>query len=88
MPKKPVETEDENIYDEKQREEELEEDEISPAEAGFMEGHEDLENVECGECGKQMNMDEKVIERKVGEKTLWFCSEKCAELFDKRKEHD
>ncbi len=86
MPEKKEEEEspDENIYDEGQRQDQLDDSEITPAEAGFMEGYEDVKLVECASCGKKVDF-EKIIERKIGEETYWFCSKKCAEHFEKRK---
>ncbi|HLD59176.1 MAG TPA: YHS domain-containing protein [archaeon] len=65
----------------------MDEDEISPKEAGFMEGYEDAELAECGTCGKQVDM-EKAVEKEINGKTFWFCSKKCADNFEKRKAYD
>ncbi len=85
MAKKPViEKEDENIYNKEDREEQLASDEITPAEAGFVEGYEDTKLVECNACGGKIDW-EKVVEREINGTTYTFCSRKCAEHFEKRK---
>ena len=82
--KKEIEKEDENIYEKEQRKEQLAEDIIEPAEAGFMEGYQDVEEGICSTCGKQID-PEKTVEKEVNGKMLTFCSEKCADFFEKRK---
>ena len=79
--------ETENIYDKKQRDEQLEEDEITPAEAGFIEGYEDTKLIECNTCGKQFDF-EKSVEREINGEIFTFCSKKCADNFEKRKAFD
>ena len=79
-----IEKDEDDIYDESKREEQLEEDEISPEEAGFVEGYEDTEVVECKKCGNTFDFD-KAVERVINGKTYQFCDKKCAESFDKRK---
>jgi len=76
--------EKENLYTEEGAEEQLEDDEITAAEAGFMEGYDRPKLVECKSCANKVDF-EKVIERKVNGETLWFCSLKCAEHYEKRK---
>ena len=50
--------EDEDIYEEEGREAELEDDEISPAEEGFMEGaHDGGQGAKCRKCGKLLLKD-------------------------------
>ncbi len=58
----------------------LEDDEITPAEAAFLEGYERGEMVECENCGKEIEKDSAVKKKIDGEKRL-FCSEECAEDF-------
>ena len=84
---KEIEKEEDDIYDKEEREGQLEEDEISPAEAGFVEGYEDEDIVECGACGGQIDW-EKAVEREINGKTYMFCNKKCAESFEKRKARD
>lgn len=79
-----IEKDEDDIYDEGKRDEQMEEDEISPGEAGFVEGYEDTEVVECKKCGGTFDFD-KVVERVINGKHYQFCSKKCAENFDKRK---
>lgn len=80
--RKEEESPSEDIYDEADRARQLDDSEISSAEAGFMEGYEQMRLVECAFCGKRVDF-EKVIERKFNDKTFWFCSERCAEHFGK-----
>lgn len=76
--------EDDDIYDEIEREEQLEEDEITPAEAGFVEGYEKLRFVKCKQCGKSIDVA-KAFEIEVKGNDYLFCSEKCAVKFEKKK---
>jgi len=78
------EEETENIYDKKERAQQLEESEIDPAEASFMEGYEDTKLIECNSCHGQIDW-EKVIEKEINGTTYTFCSKKCADHFEKRK---
>jgi len=82
-----LEKEDGDIYNKEEREEEMEEDEISPGEAGFVEGYEDTEVVECKHCSNSLDLD-KAVEKEINGKTYIFCSKKCAEMFEKRKAFD
>ena len=79
-----LEKEEGDIYDREEREEQMEEDEISPGEAGFVEGYEDTEIEECGACKGELDWD-KAVEKEIDGKTSIFCSKKCAENFEKRK---
>ncbi|MCX6801182.1 MAG: hypothetical protein NTZ73_03260 [Candidatus Diapherotrites archaeon] len=68
-----------DIYDEKQSEAQLEEDEISPEEAGFMEGYESPNMIHCKKCKKKLKAVDlehckEVVE---GGETVWLCSECC-----------
>jgi len=81
---KDLEKEEDDIYDKSERAEQLEEDEISPGEAGFVEGYEDTKLVECNTCGKRFDFED-AVEREINGTTYTFCSKKCAELFEKRK---
>jgi len=82
MPEKEEETE--NIYERKEREQQLEEDEIGPDEASFMEGYQDTKLIECNACHGQIDWS-KVIEREINGTTYTFCSKKCADHFEKRQ---
>jgi len=84
MAENEIEKEDENIYDKKQRDKQLEEDVIGPGEAGFIEGYEDTKLIECNSCGNQFDF-EKSIEKEINGTMFTFCSKKCADHFEKRK---
>ena len=77
--------EDDNIYDSKQREEQMEEDEISPGEAGFVEGYEKLKVVKCKECGNELDLEHS-FELEDQENDYLFCSEACATKFQEKLE--
>ena len=79
-----IEKDTEDIYDKEDAKEQLLEDEINPAEAGFMQGHEDYKQGTCNTCGKQID-PEKTVEKEVNGKLLTFCSDKCADFFERRK---
>jgi len=79
-----AEKDTEDIYNKEDAEEQLAEDEITPAEAGFMEGHENSEEGICSTCGKQIDL-EKIVEKEVNGKMFTFCSDKCADYFERRK---
>ena len=74
----------EDIYEKEGTEEQLADDEITSAEAGFMEGYADTEEGVCSTCGKEID-PEKVIEKEVNDQLFTFCSQRCADIFDKRK---
>jgi hypothetical protein len=65
---------DEEIYDETGRDKQLEDDEISGAEEGFVEGY-SADEV-CTACQKILG--ENPVEREISGKTRLFCSEVCA----------
>lgn len=77
------ETEDEDdIYEEKERDELEEEDEITPIEDAFMEGYEEEEKVaECSNCKKPLLEMKGTVEREYKGKHYRFCSEKCAKTY-------
>ncbi len=85
--KREEEAPDENIYNKEEREDQLDDSEITPAEAGFMEGYEDTKWVECNACKKQIDLAH-IVEREINGKMVSFCSLKCAETFEKRKAFD
>lgn len=72
---------DEEVYTEQGRQAMVDDDELSPSEAGFMEGAEGRgQDTSCAHCGKLLgDREEGVHEKKVDGKTLFFCSEECAE---------
>jgi len=76
-----------NVYTEEAREEMVDEDGIEPWEEAFMEGAEGRGGqASCRQCGKLLSDDpEKVVERKIEEHDLRFCSDECAEKYMKRR---
>ena len=85
--KREEEIPDEDIYNKEQRQDQLDDDAIDPAEAGFIEGYEDTKLIECNSCGNQFDF-EKAVEREINGEILTFCSKKCADHFEKRKSLD
>ncbi len=80
------EDESDDYYDREDDEKMLEDDELTPAEAGFMEGYENQELVKCCNCKKLCDL-ENAFEKEIKGKTYLFCSEECAEEFEEdRKE--
>ena len=76
---------DKDIYTEEGREAEVDNDEISPGEEGFMEGAEgDGQGAKCRKCGKVL--DDDFIERKADDEIFRFCSEGCSEKYKEEKE--
>ncbi|MFQ5475190.1 MAG: hypothetical protein ACE5DM_05105 [Candidatus Nanoarchaeia archaeon] len=70
---------EEDVYTEEGREQLVEDDEISTAEEGFMEGAEGLgQQGKCAVCGAILTEDN-TVERKVDGELKWFCSDKCSE---------
>lgn len=82
MPRSPGVKKDSDIYSDSEREEEMDEDEISPGEAGFMEGYEHGKRVVCDACGKSVS-DQAMIEADVRGIAHFFCGEKCLASFKK-----
>jgi hypothetical protein len=78
---------DEEVYSKEGREHLVEDDEISPWEAAFMEGAEDQgQNAKCRNCGKVLVRDDFVVERVIDKELHRFCSEKCLESFQKKQD--
>jgi len=76
---------DKDIYSEEGREQEVENDEISPGEEGFMAGAEgDGQGAKCRKCGKVL-MDE-FIEKEIDGEICRFCCDECAEKYAEEKE--
>ncbi len=77
---------EETVYDETGREKLVEDGEISPDEAGFMEGAEDDgEQGKCANCGAAL-LDDSLVETKIEGKTFWFCSAHCLEKYKEKKQ--
>ncbi len=80
------ENEEFNLYNEKSREELSDADELDPEEAGFMKGYdEDSNPAECANCEKVL--EEHFVEKQISEETYRFCSDECADKFERQKEH-
>lgn len=76
--------EDQDIYSEEGREDEVEDDEIEPWEEGFMEGAEEGgQGAKCRNCGKILGVS--FVEEEINSKIHRFCSENCAKVFVKKK---
>lgn len=80
----------EDIYDEDDREELLDDDEIEPWEEGFMLGAEGGgQDAKCRTCGKVLKGPEDIIEKKIKGHILRFCSDLCADAFEEKlDEHE
>ncbi len=75
---------EETVYDDVGRQKLVEDGEISPEEAAFMDGAEgDGEQGKCAFCGKGLFRGS-THETKIEGKTYWFCSEEHAEKYRKR----
>jgi hypothetical protein len=74
-----VNKEDDDIYDDENIEEQLDADEISPEEAGFMEGYSNPNLIKCKKCGKKINIVdlEKCHEEIIDDKKTWVCEDCC-----------
>lgn len=80
------EDEEFNLYTGESREELSDADGLDPEEAGFMQGYDEETNPsECATCGKILGKD--FIEEQIKEETYRFCSEECANKFERQKEH-
>jgi hypothetical protein len=74
-----------SVYNDKAREELSEADEIDSDEAGFMKGYEsEADAAFCDTCKKILTRDH--IEKEINTEVYTFCSEECAEDFEKKKE--
>ena len=82
-----VEKTSDNLYDSTERENMLDEDSLKDYEAGFMEGYENPELIQCDACGKNVELAH-VIEWDVDGVAHWFCSEECLEKFLKKKQEE
>jgi len=66
-------------YTEEGREELTEDEgEMTPAEEGFTKGATEDFLAVCAHCGKVLADRGSVIEKKFGDHTYWFCTDKCA----------
>ena len=78
---------DEDVYSEKGREHLVEDDEITPTEAGFMRGEEDGgKDAVCASCGQVLQEEHgDIVEKEIEGEIKHFCSSDCVEDFEKRK---
>jgi len=75
---------DETVYDEAGRQKLVEDGEMSPEEAGFMEGAEDDgEQGKCAYCGAAIFKDN-TVESRLDGKVFWFCSDEHATKYKER----
>ncbi len=84
-----VDAEGDDIYEEGEREEEEENDQITPTEEAFMEGYEEEDKVaECATCKTALLTIKGAVEREFKGKHYRFCSEKCAKSYKFSKEKE
>ena len=80
-------SENEEVYSSEGREKLVEEDEISPWEAAFMEGaDDDGQNAKCRYCGKMLDRENTIVEKVIDGEIHRFCCERCLEHFEKKHE--
>lgn len=74
---------EEDVYSKAGREKLEEDDEIEPAEAGFMEGASGKgTQAICETCRKPLDTDDKnIIEKEINGQVKWFCNEECFEKY-------
>ena len=79
---------EEEIYEEEGREKLEEGDEIEPWEEGFMEGAEGKGELgHCASCGRVLDQEaDTIVEKEIGGKNVWFCSDACAEKGPRKRE--
>ncbi len=76
---------DEDIYSEKGRESQVDNDEISPLEEGFMEGaSNDGQGAKCRKCGNILGDD--LVEKEIKGDICRFCSDECADKYSEENE--
>jgi len=74
---------EDEIYDDRPLEEAEESDEIDEVEEGFMKGYEEEGSMaECANCKKILT--DEVVEQELDGELRRFCSEECAEKFEKK----
>ncbi len=74
---------EEDVYTEEGREELVDDDEIEPWEEGYVEGVKGNETLLCRQCKKVIQ--DYPIERKLGHNICWFCSDECADKYERKK---
>lgn len=77
-----------DVYTEEGREELKTDEEMSPREQAFMEGAEGMgEDANCKQCGKVLSeAEDEVVAREINGKRELFCSNKCADIYQRRHE--
>ena len=75
---------EEDIYTKEAREEQLEDDEISAQEEGFVAGEEEeLELGDCSNCGKSLSENKpNIVSKEINKNRLWFCCKDCMQQFE------
>ena len=74
---------DEEMHSKEGREQLVDDDEISPWEAAFMEGaEEDGTGAKCRKCGKILLREKIVVEKVIDNELYRFCSEECLDSFE------
>ena len=79
-----------DVYSEEGRENLENNDEIEPAESGFMEGAEGRgKKGSCAECGALISEDDgNIVEKEINGEVKWFCSEEHAENYSKKHKEE
>ena len=76
---------DEEVYSSKGRSKLVEDDEISPWEAAFMEGADmDGQQAKCRKCGNMIDRSHRVVEKAINNELHRFCSDTCLEEFENK----
>jgi hypothetical protein len=75
------EAKEEGVYSTEEREQLVEDDEVTPEEAGFMQGEEE-EFGNCSNCNKAIEEKEQAVNKDIHDNTLWFCCKNCLKEFE------
>lgn len=76
-----------NLYSSEERQNMVDDETLDDYEAGFMEGYENPDLIQCDHCGKNVELAH-VIEWDIEGTTHWFCSEECLEKYLKKKQEE
>ena len=72
-----------DVYESEGREKLVEDDAMSPEEAGFLQGAEGLgQDAKCRKCGKILIEADEVIEKEIEGEIMKFCSDDCEEAYE------
>ncbi|MDO8428118.1 MAG: hypothetical protein Q7S92_02800 [Candidatus Diapherotrites archaeon] len=75
---------DTDVYSEKTDERLLDEDEMNPGDAGFLEGYAEPKLIQCrNKCDENVDVENPVV-RDIKGKEHYFCSEECANEFARK----